>query len=238
MKYIIFPVVLIGSVAMVIWLIIPSYQRAVHTRDVELVAARQQLATEQETNKTIASLKEDYELRKDDLKTVRYALPEQNEIEPFLVQLEAILAESGAYYEAIDFSGQGDDVGPGVATQVIPGTFPRPETITASIDLVGSYEVIAKVITSIENLNRLCNVTILKIKAAEDSGDSVASSAPVETEGEAEGEVAPAPAEPLSASIQVNFYKQLPINSASIKGVFEASPAEAENSTGVSGMPE
>lgn len=217
MKYIIFPVALIASVATIIWLIIPTYQQAVQIRDVELVSARQKLAEEQEINKTIASLKEDHDLREDDLRIVKYALPINNEVEPYLVQLEAILTESGAYYKNIDFEGQGDVDMPqatGLESAATPAMFPLPETLTATINFTGSYDVISQVVTRVESLNRLSNITSLSIKKAEKlSTDAV------------EEENSTPTSDTLDATMTIEFYKQETINSEMIRSVFETASA-------------
>ena len=179
MKFLIVPVTLIASLAIIIWLIVPTYNEAARIRDTDLVEARSKLKTEMEISKNIASFKEDFEAKRENLRVAKYALPEEEDVKSLLVQLETIFANNGVAYESIAFQQENQNLqafmDPTMVAAASP--VPAPKAVKVQAKVAGSYEGLAGFVNNLENLNRLCNITSVDFsiddtKGEESGGDS------------------------------------------------------------------
>ena len=211
-KLFFFPIALIFSLVIIIWMVVPTYKEARKIKTVDLPNAQKELNVELEVTKNITNLKQEYEIKKDDLEVLKFALPSDTDTKSLLVQLETMILESSLAYKNVNLV-ESKVSQAKIATQqftadgVVPQqsfSIPRPQPVQIELEVTGSYENISKFINQIETLNRLANIVSLNVSAGTQQG------------GEA------GIATPLKADFTIEVYKQDTIKPEDIKKAFNS----------------
>lgn len=175
-KLLIFPVTLICSIVITIWLTVPTYKEAQKIKNENIPQAQGELDKELKISNNIKNLKEEYSLNEYDLRTLNYALPEDEDVQSLLVQVEALTLDNGIIYKDVaikeDIFGQAvnQQFAMGGSVPFIDKSLPRPVPIILDLSLKGPWENLQKFFKEIETLNRLTNITKTKISLGE-AGD-------------------------------------------------------------------
>ncbi|MEA3273195.1 MAG: type 4a pilus biogenesis protein PilO [Patescibacteria group bacterium] len=212
-KLLFFPIALIFSLVIVIWMVVPTYKEARKIGTVDLPNAQKELDIELEVTKNITNLRQEYEMKKDDLGILKSALPLDNDIKSLLVQLETMILESSLAYKSVNLvESKVTQVGTTAQQFTADGvkpqqsfSVPQPQPMQIELEVTGSYENIDKFIKQVEILDRLANVISLNISASTQQG------------GEAGTAI------PLKASITIEVYKQDSIKPEDIKRALNTS---------------
>jgi Tfp pilus assembly protein PilO len=226
------PLSIIVSAIVFFFFLSPTYKETKRIKEVEIPFLEEKIKKEQEITKNINSLGEDYALHKEELKRLKYILPENKDVKSLLVQIEALLLGNGMAYKKIGIEDVSKSASANqfVASGVVPlaGTFsaPSPEPISISLELKGTYLNFKNFIKELEVLDRICNVTLLTIGNIEVLGEVAEIKAPSEGVSIANNVV---PDKELDIKVTLEFYSQKPIAKEEIEQAFRSAQGGASS---------
>ena len=157
-KNIVVIILLLGFIAVVIFLDVPKVQEILDLRR-KVETQEEALFQKEELMARVEKLKNKYEDNEESLTKVNYILPSEEEIPNLIVQLEAMALEAGLILERIEFH-LSQETGQSRAavrdsTQEVVEDY---KTLSINLDLVGGYFAFKNFLELIEENIRLMNI--------------------------------------------------------------------------------
>ncbi|MBU2025485.1 MAG: type 4a pilus biogenesis protein PilO [Patescibacteria group bacterium] len=208
LKIILYPLTFSGVLLVIFTLIVPTYKQAKQIKQVDIVEAKAKLEEIRKVNKNISSLKESVSLYQDDLRTLKYALPEESDLKSFLIQIEAIMLNNEIFFETMDplLENQTQIASSNAAQTAQTAIIEPAQKTTIKLSMRGGYEKLIQSLEQIEKLNRVSNVASVQFK--------------IEEQGAA-AEESP-PADFLEAEVDLEIYHQETITAELIAQFFQS----------------
>jgi len=159
-RNIIIIILLLGFVAVVVFLDVPKFQEILDLRN-EVEIQKNTFLKEEDLLAKVENLKSRYEKNEEELKKVNYILPTGEDVPNLIVQIEAIALESGVALESINISsvdGSGSTRRPGQEATITEEK--DYEILSIRLNISGQYEAFKNFLKTIENNIRLMDIQV------------------------------------------------------------------------------
>lgn len=158
-KNIIILVLVLGFIAIVVFLDLPEAQEVLVLRK-DIENQKEEFLDKQILLAKVEKLQKSYEENKESLEKTDYILPSDEDIPNLIVQFESLALEAGLILEEVSFSTKEGAGGKArTAREIEKGAIAKDyQTMTASLKLIGTYSGIKGFLRLIEENMRLMDV--------------------------------------------------------------------------------